>query len=113
MRVVIHCKYCDEKKLEEICHRNEHSYLYGVNQCDASSPRFELSKTAFIVENLCVEDGELYGDVDILGTKYGDILEDVMSNSDVKFCISGCGTVGEDGFAEDYAVSHVVAVRLE
>jgi hypothetical protein len=77
----------------------------GFNPYGGVLATIDVSNISHKVENLRIEDGFLVGDVTVLKTPKGLILEQVISNAE--FLPKGTGSIDKDGNISEYSLISV------
>lgn len=70
-----------------------------------------LTDVSHVVRNLTIEDGYLVGEVTVLKTPRGEILEKVLD--EMVFRTSGTGNVDDDGNITDFHILTVAAIHKD
>lgn len=90
----------------------EHGLLGRVGYPSGPDAGIVLTETSHMVENLRLEDGWLVGDITVLATEQGKILQDAIEadKDALAFRMLGIGNVDKDGIVRNFEVTGVCAI---
>lgn len=85
----------------------------GLNKEMIGSNEIDISKIAFMVQNMRIEDGALRGDIRTLATPQGNVFKSMLQEGKhFDFRIAGYGTVGPNQEVSKFILSTVGAVEI-
>jgi hypothetical protein len=70
---------------------------FGIPDPRSASPsRVSLQQSSHSIENMWIEDGDLFSEIEVLETQRGRILKSWMDSNDTEFVIRAVGSLDDD-----------------
>jgi hypothetical protein len=106
----IYTKECMEKAIDDVRKQIKEQRLLGELNPDYDCAQTILVNVSHVVKDLRIEGCDVVADIDILTTRRGLKLQELLKSHNVEFVTRGEGNVNKDGTITDFSLISVDAV---